>query len=422
MSEKIKVVWICHFSTEVIRKCIKFTRRYSSCKISDFGIWNVNAIKQFEKYEDIELYVIFPHVGIKGRSQSFKYKGVNYICFKSEDNFLIPKILKRLFKRSTVNYIRNRSFISSVISKLNPNIIHIIGAEIPYYSLSALDIPSNIPSVVSLQTLMSAPNFFDNFPISLKEYNFRVSVEKKVISKATYIATTIEPFREEIKNSIKKDAAFLNMELALGVDIDDSYSDKEYDFVYFARNISKAGDYAIEAFALALTAHPGLTLNMSGSYQSEYKDELDRRINELGISNNVVFTGLQANHDEVIKQIKKSRFALLPLKVDYISTTIREAMACGLPVITTVTPGTPTLNSKRESVLLSEKGDFKAMADNMLKVVADDKYATQLRLNAFDTIKDYSNEAITSQWRRAYHAIVDNTNNGTPISSELLSY
>ena len=44
-------------------------------------------------------------------------------------------------------------------------------------------------------------------------------------------------------------------------------------------------------------------------------------------------------------------------------------MAYGLPVITTITPGTPKLNDNRESVLLSPIGNHQAMADNMIKLL-----------------------------------------------------
>ena len=423
MSDKIRVLWICHFSTEEIRNCIEFTSRYSSCKIPDFGIWNVNAIKQFEKCEDIELYVVFPHLGMKNRYQEFSLNGIHYICFKSEDDHLFARIIRKIFKYQFTSFRKNRKFISSIINRVKPDIVHIIGAENPYYSLGALEVPDSIPCVVSLQTLMVAPDFLTNYPISQKLYEYRVKVEKMVINKATYIATSIDSFRKGIIELIKKDAVFLNMDLAMGKDIDASETEKEYDFVYFAKNINKACDYAIEAFAIALSVHPGLTLNISGDYDYEYKSVLDNRIKELDISDNVFFTGPKDTHGEVISQIKKSKFALLPLKVDFISTTILEAMACGLPVITTITPGTPSLNLKRESVLLSEKGDFEAMADNMLKVVNNNMYANELRRNSFETINEsYSNKAITSRWKQAYHAIVENIHNGTPIPREIISF
>lgn len=432
-NKKIKVVWICHFSDEEVRSQIRFSplyykrflylfKREHRYKWQDFAVWNSNAIREFEKYDDIDLTVIFPHFGIKGKKQSFCVNGINYICFRSEDDYFFHYLRNKLLRKFEKEYVQNRKLISSEIAKINPDIVHIIGAENPYYSIAALDIPDNIPSIVSTQTLMSLPNFLKNYPISKSSYEYRSKLEQQILKQCNYVATVAERSQKFIRENINPNAIFLQMPLALGVDIDVSCEEKEFDFVYFAANISKACDYAIEAFALARKKHLGLTLNVSGSYQADYKARLEARLQELGILEQVHFTGPKASHDDVLAQIKKSRFALLPLKVDLISGTIREAMACGLPVVSTITPATPTLNEERESVLLSEKGDYQAMADNMIRLVEDDSFALQIRNNAIETIREkYSNESFMLIWRKTYHEIVEKTKNGTPFSKEIVS-
>lgn len=433
MEGKIEVVWICHFSNSNTRNNIQIERLYyrkvlctlfrRPCRVwDDFAVWNTNAIKQFEKFNDIDLTVVFPYPGIKGKVQRFDYNNIHYVAFRSEDDNFSSFIKYRLCKSYTCTYSKNRSVISSIIKETHPDIVHIVGAENPYYSIAALDVPDDIPSIVTLQTLMSDPDFLANYPISKASYEYRSGLEKQVIRKSRYIGSRVERFRSIVRSQIKKDAVFLNISLAVGVEIDEHPCEKEFDFVYFAANINKACEYAIEAFALANKQHPGLTLNVSGSYQADFKSRIEARLRELGILEQVHFTGAKASHDDVLAQIKKSRFALLPLKVDLISGTIREAMACGLPVVTTITPATPKLNEGRESVLLSEKGDYQAMADNMIRLVNDESFATQIRNNAIKTIQEkYSNESFMQIWRKAYHEIVKNTKNGTPFSKDILS-
>ena len=120
--------------------------------------------------------------------------------------------------------------------------------------------------------------------------------------------------------------------------------DKLYDFVYFAADISKAVDYAIEGFAIAKKSFPNITLHVVGGYSDSYMQTLRDKMQELGLGQEVDFTGKLLTHDDVLAEIRKAKFALLPLKVDLIAGTIREAMSNGLPVVTTVTPVTPTLN------------------------------------------------------------------------------
>ncbi len=416
---KIKVVWICHLSDVKIRSHLRFSKFYYIAVIkklfgmpphkwTDYAVWNSNAIKEFEKFDDIELTVVFPHNGIKGRSQKFSLNGVNYICFRSEEDNIISFIKNRFFKNTNNRYLKNRRFVIDVIKEIKPDIVHVIGAENPYYSITALDVPNEIPCIISLQTLMSDPDFFSNYPISKNEYLYRSGIEAEVIKKCDYICTTVVKFRDIIKKILKPNAVFLDVSLAVGVDIDDSEYKKEYDFVYFAGNINKAADHAIEAFALALKSNPRITLNISGYYSDDYKLFLDNRIKELNIENNVIFTGEKESHDEVLRQIKKSKFALLPLKIDLISGTIREAMACGLPVVTTRTPGTPVLNEKRESVLISDIGDYQGMADNMIRLIEDEQYAIQIKKNGFQTIRErYQNYKVMNELKNIYYTILN---------------
>ena len=430
---KLKVVWLCHFSNYIVREKINLSKLYFKNVISritmrhrpqvkDYAVWVSNAIHEFEKFDDIDLTIIFPYLGMKGKIQYFDIGNIHYVCYKSEDDNLIDYYRTHILKHVKKEWNNNRRIISAVISSIKPDVIHIIGAENPYYSIAALDIPSNIPCVTSLQTLLSAPDFLMNFPMSDSLYGYRSELEKKIIQRSDYIATRVDKFRSFIKTHIKPDAIFLKMVLAVGEDINTDYTSKEFDFVYFAANINKACDDAIEAFAIAHQRAHQLTLNISGAYDEKYKAFLDKRINELGLSQYVTFTGSQLTHDDVLKQIKKSRFALLPLKVDLISGTIREAMACGLPVVSTITPATPELNSERESILLSDKGDYESMAANMLKLVENEDYANVIRQNAIQTVSErYGNEGLMKKWREAYYQILDNFNNGIPFSNDLLS-
>lgn len=428
----LKVVWISHFSDAQLREYLRFDRLYYRRLLywlykkpmlinHDYAPWIRNAIRQFERFDDIDLTIIHPHYGVSKGVQNFSSNGVKYVCFRSEDDNLMSYVLKLIIRGYHSNYKKNSRIIADTIKSIKPDIVHYIGAENPDYSLSALEVPPTIPCLVSLQTLMSVSGFCDNYPIDKKLYIFRSKAEMDVIRRCDYIASGTKAYQNDVKTLIKPNVPILNLSLAIGIDINLSSNNKEYDFVYYAGNISKAGDYAVEAFAIACKKYPHLKLNMSGAYTEEYKNELDKRIKELKIERNVVFTGSKSSYDEVIMQIKKSRFALLPIKVDIISSTIREAMACGLPVVTTITPGTPLLNKVRESVLLSEKGDYQSMASNMIKLVENDAFANSLRENAILTIQEfYSNETFMEKWRGAYYAISDNFKNGKSIPKELL--
>ena len=281
--------------------------------------------------------------------------------------------------------------------------------------------PKDKPLLVSLQTLMSVPGFLENYPINKETYEYRSSIERKVLERADYIGTKTESHKEFIIKEIDNNANILHLRLALGVDsIIDNSIKKVYDFVYFANNINKAFDDALECFAIAKKKHKHITMNVIGSYDEDYIQRINNRIKELGITGSITFEGRLATHHDVMLGIQKSRFALLPLKVDLISGTIREAMIHGLPTLSTITPATPNLNAKRESILLSEIGDYISMANNMCKLLENDEFAQELGNNGIRTIEEtFNNNKFMEEWRKAYYQIIENFHNNIPFTEDI---
>ena len=417
-NKKIKVVWVCHLSNEEIRKELKFRDSSSNRGRKDYSKWNTNAIYEFKKFNDVELHVISPHIGISDKVQEFTKDGIYYHFFRSEDDNLVFRIKRRLFKGKyeTPEYKTNTKIILSIVNRIKPDLIHLIGAENPYYSISALSMPKDTPLVVALQTLMIDPDFFKNYPISKKNYEYKSGIERKILERTEYISCRSKKFIEILKKEISPNTTILDLPLVVGETINMHAAIKEYSFVYFAANISKAADYAIEAFAIVNKKHPETTMRVVGGYALEFKKQLDDRLTELKIADKVTFSGSLPTHDDVINEIRKAKFAVLPLKIDLISGTVREAMANGLPTVTTITPATPLLNEKRESVMLSDKGNFEAMANNMCCLYENDEIAKKMQANAYETVKEkYDNETIAQLWRDAYHAVLKKEEYGTPI-------
>lgn len=413
--KKLKVVWICQISNSEIRRNLKFNdytliniinKIRKKNNIADYGVWNTNAIKEFKKFDDIELHIIAAHTNISG-IQEFISDNVYYHIFGTDDNSIVNIFKRKILKQQHRDNRKNIKTICSIVHKINPDIIHLIGAENPQYSESVLHMPKDRPLIVALQTLMIDPDFFANYPISKEEYEYRSNIERKVLLRADYLSFRAKRFKEVLEQEFGSNLNILDMPLVVGEEIRIENCKKEYDFVYFAADISKAVDYAIEAFALAKTKYPNITLHVVGGYNDRYMQQIQLRIQELKLSSSIDFTGKLPTHDDVIKEIRKARFALLPLKIDLISGTIREAMANGLPVITTITPSTPKLNEARQSILLSEKGDHKAMAEDMISLLNSKELAESIKANAFLTIKEkFDNETFANIWRTQYYNVI----------------
>ena len=430
--KNLKVVWITSFSSERLRKDLK---THHSCfekllrkmaglpkyeETKDYAIWNANGIIEFEKFDNVELHIVGPYTDLTQENVYFERNGVHYHFFRSIESSLFSRIRKNIFHKCSFDYSDHNKKIANIISNIHPDIIHLIGAENPWYSESILSLDRNIPIIAQLETLMIDPDFRSNYNISPTLYQFRADIEKKVIDRADYVGMKFTKFKPLIQQLVKPDVKFLNIMLAVSEPVHLVETEKKFDFVYFG-GLDKALDLAIEAFAIVCKKYPEVTLDVIGPAPQDFLEKIQNRIEELNITGNVTFEGMLPSHDDVISQINLSKYALLPFKIDILATTVFEAMANGLPVVTTITPGgTTTLNTKRESVLLSEKGDNQAMADNMLKLIEDPEYASKIRNNAILTVSERdSNKEIMKKWIEAYHAVMDNFYNNIDLPEYL---
>lgn len=415
---KIRVAWVCSFSNEKMRARLPFDSGGSFKTLHkllgvtfgreiDSAIWNTNAIEEMEKIDDVELHVICPVRGLAKKEVLYEDNGIHYYFFREQNSDIVRFAWHQLFTKYTSQYKKNRRIISRYIGEIQPDIVHVIGAENPYYSLSLLDVPSHIPTIIQLQALLTRLVDVTQIKEEKKAFYYKGLMEREIIKKADYIGTTLDDFRKFIKDEIKPDAYFLDISLAMAQKINLEQTEKQFDFVYFASSISKAGEEALESFILAHKRNPNITLDIVGGYDDAFKERLNARIEECGIGNCVTFEGRLPSHDDVIRQIRKARFALLPLKMDFVPNTLHEAMANGLPVVTTITDGTPSLNEKKKCVLLSEQNDFQTMADNMIALLDNEQLGNELRWNAAAYEEERSNNrSIIEKWVEAYKSIV----------------
>ena len=419
---QIKVVWICAFSNPKVREhfttkinpILRFILKKKGHPVNtsvDYGIWNSNAIKEFEKIKDIDLHIISPIRYLSKKEVRFDVNGIHYYFFRDENSNLISQLYYQLVTKNKSLFIKNRKHVRTLVKEINPEIVHVIGAENPYYSLALLDIPDKIPTIIQLQALLDrlVENIANQF--EKKNIAYKGRLERQIIDKADYVGTEVVDFKEYIKEEIKPETKFLDISIAMGNEINLTEDVKVYDFVYFAAGINenKAGDVALKSFAIAHQLHPEITLNIIGKIDEDFRKILDEIISKNRLENAVFIEGKLPTHNDVISQIRKSKYALLPLKYDFVPNTIREAMSNGLPVVTTITEnGTTKLNEKRESVLLSKPDDHNAIAKNMIKLIENPSLAETLKKNAAISEKErINNYEMMLKWTDAYNKIIE---------------
>lgn len=430
-NKKIKVVWLCHFSNKATRERMKLsTHRFfyrlikkiineeaKNIKYGDFAPWISVLIDQFEKFSDVELHIISPQIGLKGILSEFEINQVYYHFYNPNVSLFLSKFIKNV--NLWLKLQPNSFIVKKILKKIKPDIVNLIGAENYYHSCVMLYI-NKIPVLTTCQTIYSNPKRLEINPDANKSKNWEI--ELKIHSKGRFFGCGGRMHRDLLlrnnPNAIIFDA---NLPSKMPIGIDEQV--KEYDFVCFAsRHSEKKGTHdAIKALAIVKSKVPEVKLNIVGKISFEVREELDLLIKHFNLESNIIFHEYFDEHDDMFRQVMKARFAILPVKMDDIPSTVREAMYLGIPVVTYITTGTPMLNRDKECVLLSEIGNIDKLADNMCKLINSKSLAEKIARNGqeyFDNHFNSSEEA--EKLKSIYYAIINNHKCDTIISDSLL--
>ncbi|WP_042691075.1 glycosyltransferase family 4 protein [Thermococcus nautili] len=110
-------------------------------------------------------------------------------------------------------------------------------------------------------------------------------------------------------------------------------SSLESDFLFVGRLIPEKGvDFFLRSLALLRREFPDFRALIAGDGPERRK--LERLARELGIGDNVTFTGFLKDYRDVIALMKASRVFAFPSRREGFGMVVLEAMASGLPVVT----------------------------------------------------------------------------------------
>ncbi|HMV92686.1 MAG TPA: glycosyltransferase family 4 protein [Thauera aminoaromatica] len=168
-----------------------------------------------------------------------------------------------------------------------------------------------------------------------------------------------------------------------------------------ARNLEAlyGNDTALRAFALLAPHHPGARLSIAGS--GPEAGALAALAYELGIADRVRFTG-RLDRDQMAALYRDADLMLNPSRVDNMPNAILEALASGLPVVTTDVGGIPFIVTQGHTAMLVPPDDPQAMADAAHKVLADTGLRAALVAAGCAEVQRYRWSSVRAQLLSAY--------------------
>ena len=133
------------------------------------------------------------------------------------------------------------------------------------------------------------------------------------------------------------------------------------------------------------------------------RHKIEALCRELGTCNDITFLGKVKATEQVLSL---ADLFLLTSESESFGLAALEAMASGVPVISTNTGGLPEVNVDGFSGYLSNVGDINAMADNAISILRDGKRLEQFKKNALTQAHKFEMSKILPLYEQVYEKLL----------------
>lgn len=133
------------------------------------------------------------------------------------------------------------------------------------------------------------------------------------------------------------------------------------------------------------------------------RHKVEELCREYKLCDRVTFVGKVRDTNDVLAI---SDIFVLTSETESFGLAALEALAMGVPVISTNTGGIPEVNQHGVSGYLSEVGDVKDMAKNALSILQDEAVHRQFRLGALEVAKKFDIASVVCRYETLYLSLI----------------
>ena len=146
-------------------------------------------------------------------------------------------------------------------------------------------------------------------------------------------------------------------------------------------------DTALRVLQQVRKSLPKATMTICGS--GPERDRLVALAQRLEIDSAVIFTG-RLDNEQIAELYQSADVMVNPSLADNMPNSVLEALASGVPVVSTHVGGVPYLVKHEKTALLVPPGDVDAMAKAVIRVLEDPELADQLVTSGLAEIHKYT--------------------------------
>lgn len=132
---------------------------------------------------------------------------------------------------------------------------------------------------------------------------------------------------------------------------------------------------------------------------------IEKLVKEYQLESTVVFLGKQDAIEEILAV---SDLFILPSATESFGLSALEAMACGVPVISTNAGGLPEVNLHGQTGFTVDVGDAEALASCSLELLMDDEKHALFSEQAYKQAEYFNLDKIVCQYEKYYQRILEN--------------
>ena len=145
----------------------------------------------------------------------------------------------------------------------------------------------------------------------------------------------------------------------------------------------KNHELLINAFSILHREYPDTLLRIVGD--GELREQLNKQVEELGLTDSVIFEG---NQSDVAHYLQLSDVYCCTSKVEGLPISVLEAMACGLPIISTPAGGVVDIVKDGENGFIVNSND-RIIATKMIELAKNKSMSKKMGMKSRELVMKY---------------------------------